>query len=200
MKKARIGALLILAAAAGCYTPYQRMGFRGGYDEYPLDADTYVVSAQGNGYTSSERVGMYVHYRCAELAVETGHDFFGLLASENLDSTGQFTTQGHSSTSTTGHVSVYGNTAYGTARSHTTYTPGQTMTFVKPGRSATIRLISGERPEGAFDAREVMQLLGPRIGVPRPGGRRGTEEVEPPNTNCDGTAGTDSGPCDAATD
>jgi hypothetical protein len=75
MKKARIGALLILAAAAGCYTPYQRMGFRGGYDEYPLDADTYVVSAQGNGYTSSERVGMYVHYRCAELAVETGHDF-----------------------------------------------------------------------------------------------------------------------------
>lgn len=161
----RLGLLVVLVVGAGCVTPYQRQGFAGGYSEYPLDSRTYVVSFGGNGFTSVQTVRMYLHYRCAELTLETGNDYFEVLGAENLDWTGEYRTAGHAYTTTTGNVSVYGNTAYGSAQSHTRYTPGQTTTIVKPGRSATIRMFRGERPEGTFDAREVIQMLGPQVGA-----------------------------------
>lgn len=154
-----------VVAIVGCATPYQRQGFTGGFDEYPLAADTYTITFKGNAYTSADRVQMYLHFRCAELTLETGYNSFVVVEKENQDRTGQFKTQGQSTTTTTGTASVYGNTAYGSSQSHTTHTPGQTFNYKKAGRAATIRMYRGAKPEGAFDAREVVRLLGPRVGV-----------------------------------
>jgi hypothetical protein len=161
----RLILLALTTSLVACATPYQRQGATGGFDEFPMDADTYTVTFKGNGYTSKEKVQMYLHYRCAELTLETGHDSFAILETENKDRHGQFQRQGHSTTTTTGSATAYGNTAYGSATSHTTYTPGQTISYTMPEKSATIRMFRGPKPEGAFDAREVMRMLGPRIGA-----------------------------------
>jgi hypothetical protein len=163
----RLGALIALATLAGCATPtgYHRLGAEGGYEDFPRDATTYVVSYKGNAATTRERVAMYLHYRCAELTIASGQEFFTVVATESQDLTEQWTTPGYATSTTTG-VPYGGRYPYGGTRDRTTtYTPPQTMTAVRPGLSATIRMGSGAKPEGAFDAREVVRLLGPRIGV-----------------------------------
>lgn len=166
----RTAALISIVALAGCAAPgYQRLSGNSGYEDFPKDGTTYVVTYKGSADTSRERVAMYLHYRCAELTVEAGQQYFTVLATESRDQTEQVNTPGYATTTTTG--TPYGRAPYGPSERTTTWTPGQTMTFVMPRISATIRLSSGEKPEGAYDAREVMQLLGPRIGVAQPAAR-----------------------------
>lgn len=69
-----------IAVLAGCETPYQPLAFpigrHGGYTDIPLDANTVRVRFAGNPLTSSQTVEIYLLYRCAELTVQRGHDFF----------------------------------------------------------------------------------------------------------------------------
>jgi hypothetical protein len=161
----RLAAALMMAALVigACATPYQRHGLTGGFSEYPLDDDTYVVTFKGNGFTSRDRVRMYLHHRCAELTLETGHDAFAVIDGQSVDRTAQWVNPGHATTTTTGSVTSYGNTAYGSAQSQTTYSPPTSTTIVKPGHSVTIRMFNGAKPDGAFDARSVLRLLAPRV-------------------------------------
>ena len=48
---------MVVAAAllAGCATPYQASGLRGGYTETRLDDNVYQVSFDGNAYVSAQR-------------------------------------------------------------------------------------------------------------------------------------------------
>ena len=71
-----ISSILCLFIVSGCSTPYQSEGARGGYSDLLLDNDTFRVSFTGNGYTSSDKVEIYLLYRCAELAVQRGFDYF----------------------------------------------------------------------------------------------------------------------------
>lgn len=79
--------LLIAAAAAGalavaaCATPtvYAPAGYggqRGGYAEQRIQPDRWSVSFSGNSLTSRETVEMYLLHRAAELTVESGYDWF----------------------------------------------------------------------------------------------------------------------------
>jgi hypothetical protein len=158
----RLCAFALLAVVA-CATPYQQQGARGGFSEYPMDEDTYVVTFKGNGYTARDRVEMYLHFRCAELTLETGHDSFAIIQGRNADRRAAWTTPGHATTNTTATVTGVGNTSYGSSQSTTTYTPPTTTVITKPGHSVVIRMFKGEKPEGAFDARSVVSLLGSRI-------------------------------------
>ncbi len=158
-----ICAAAVLLVLVACATPYQRQGMRGGFSDYPLDVDTYVVTFKGNGYTSRERVEMFVHYRCAELTLETGHDSFIVVDGRNADRLAAWTTPGQATTTTNATVTGYGNAAYGSAQSTTTYTPPTTTVIRKPGQSVTVRMFKGEKPDGAFDAKSVVNLLGSRV-------------------------------------
>lgn len=63
---------------------------------------------------------------------------------------------------TTGSATAYGNTAYGSATTTGTYTPGQSFVMTKYGGTATIRVFKGEKPAenpNAFVAKEVLQYL-----------------------------------------
>jgi hypothetical protein len=67
---------------AGCMTGYQPHGMTGGHQERKLDEDMYHVSFHGNGNTPRAVVLKYFLYRCAELTLERGYDYFELYAPE----------------------------------------------------------------------------------------------------------------------
>jgi hypothetical protein len=48
----------------------------GGYSDTRIGQDTVLVSFKGNGYTSKERVQLYLLYRCAEVIRQYGYDYF----------------------------------------------------------------------------------------------------------------------------
>ena len=81
----RRNALAALAAGlglGGCVTPYGPAGLTGGYSEVRIDDQTWTVSFNGNGYTPEEKVFNYWVYRCAELTVKNGFEFFAPLVPE----------------------------------------------------------------------------------------------------------------------
>ena len=83
---------ILLAAAAGALmlgacataTPYQPLGARGtgasgGFADVRLASDRYRVTFAGNSMTSRERVETYLLYRAAELTRERGYDGFTIV-------------------------------------------------------------------------------------------------------------------------
>ena len=71
-------AALALSACATA-TPYQPAGYNGmsgGYAEQRLENDRYRVSFAGNSVTSREQVEMGLLLRAAELTTESGFDWF----------------------------------------------------------------------------------------------------------------------------
>ena len=150
-----------------CATQYQPRGFTGGYSQVQIDATTYKVSFRGNAYTSRDRVESYLMYRLAELTAETGYDYFVIVGGRTDARQGVITTPGTYSSTTTGSAMAFGNTAYGSATTTGTYTPGQTFIITKHEGIAVIKAFRGEKPAdnpNAFVAREVLQYLGPSIG------------------------------------
>lgn len=67
---------VVLLAIAGCATGYVSRGFSGGYSEDRIDASHYIVSFDGNGYASQDRVWYFWIYRCAQLTREKGFTYF----------------------------------------------------------------------------------------------------------------------------
>lgn len=73
-----VAAALALAACA-TPTPYQPAGFngqRGGYSEQRLENDRFRVNFAGNSVTSRDQVEMSLLLRAAELTAESGFDWF----------------------------------------------------------------------------------------------------------------------------
>lgn len=160
---------LILAVSItvlGCATTYHPSGFTGGFSEVQIDGNTYTVEFRGNGYTRRQRVETYLMYRCAELTVTAGYDYFVIVGGGTDTKHGAVTTPGSYTSTTTGSATAYGNSAYGTATTTGTYVPGQTFIITKYGASATIRIFNGEKPAdhpSAFAAQEVLKYLGPQV-------------------------------------
>ena len=139
---------------AGCATKYQDMGFTGGVKAERITTDTYRIVARGNGYTDKTTIQDYVLLKAAETTVAAGCTHFGLISSADASRVGSITTPG------TAQTSIYGRTAF------TTYTPGSTTSFIKPGEDAYIRVLKlapGQQVQGAMSAAEIIQFIGPRV-------------------------------------
>ncbi|MDP3802210.1 hypothetical protein [Brevundimonas sp.] len=79
LKPALLAAMAALAlSACATATPYGPAGVdsRYGYSEQRVDADRYRVSFAGNSVTSREQVEMALLLRAAEVTVENGFDWF----------------------------------------------------------------------------------------------------------------------------
>ncbi|MDO1558854.1 hypothetical protein Q0812_05370 [Brevundimonas sp. 2R-24] len=183
MTPLRLTAICAVAATAlaACATPtaYAPAGYggqRGGYSEQFIQADRARVAFSGNSVTSRETVEMYLLYRAAELTLERGYDWF------------------ETDNRMTARDTRYVDTIDAWYRSH--YGPfwGPSWRFYSRGywspwgprwhddvravtryeAQAEITMHRGPRPPGerdAFDAREVIQNLGPRVmrpGTPAP--------------------------------
>ena len=179
MKKILIAAAAALAlSACATATPYAPAGpgQSGGYSEYRVSQERWRVSFAGNSVTSRDTVEMYLLYRAAEVTLENGGDWF-----ETVD---------RSTTRDTRYVGSpdpwFGSSPWGPywhpAWRH--YRGGYWSRW-DPfwGDDWDVREVSryeaqseiithrGPRPEGdahAFDAREVIANLGPRVMRPQP--------------------------------
>jgi hypothetical protein len=140
---------------AGCGTKYQEMGFSGGVAAERVTADTVRIKARGNGYTSGTTVQDYALLKAAETTKEMGGSHFTIISAADASGHGVVTTPGVAETT------IRGNTAT------TTYSPGTTTEFVKPGQDAYIRVLrlapGTPPPPGAISADEIIQFVGSRV-------------------------------------
>jgi len=94
--------LLLVAALFGCATPYQSMGFAGGYYSSPLSENTYEVHFSGNGWTSLATVQSYAAHRAEELCSEKGFTDYEILSGQHT--TAQTSSGGGTTCTTSGTV------------------------------------------------------------------------------------------------
>jgi hypothetical protein len=146
-------AAALLVALAACQTAYQDMGFTGGVSAQPITADTWRISARGNGFTDQTTVQDYVLLKAAETTIAAGLTHFVLLQAADASSAGVISTPGSAQTT------FIGNTAF------TTWTPGYTDLIVKPGSDVIIKLVPKDAapPPRAMDARQIVQFIGSRV-------------------------------------
>ena len=158
-----IATLSFLLLIAGCATSYQAQSFSGGFSETQLDRNVFKVTFKGNGYTQSERAEDFALLRSAELTLKNGFSHFAIVDGRQSADYGVLTTPTQSYT--TGSVTAYGNTAYGSAR--TTTTGGQSFIIKKPSSTNTIVCFNGKPENGMFvyDAQFIYDSLSTKYGI-----------------------------------
>lgn len=191
MKKAALAAALALTAGlAACATPtpYQPnipgQATSGGYSEMRIEANRWRVNFAGNSLTSRETVEGYLLYRAAELTVQQGFEWFRIVDRG---------TQAHTQTYVEPdplYRPWYGPgygfwrpswRYYGAGYGWRTWDPFwgdpfwadrvDVRTVERFEASAEVVMYHGPKPPDdprAFDARSVMDNLGPRIQRPAP--------------------------------
>ena len=135
-----LAALALLAAGCGSPTLYRPMTLQGGYTQTRLGSDTVNVVFQGNAYTPWRTARMYALYRSAELAVESNFDYF-VVVGGNAEISRQLLSGDDASAPLEG-------------------------TGSHPLVSIIVRGYREKPGPQAFNAREVLQLLGPSIVRP----------------------------------
>ena len=150
-------------ALAGCATPYQSAGFRGGFNEVALAPNVYRVSFNGNGFTSSDRASDLAMLRSADLTIEKGFRYFAFVDSRNSVSRSYSVNPTYSSTDV--QAQAFGNTISATANT-TTY-GGGVETIEKP-RTTNVVAMFIERPAlngMVYDAQFICSSLGSKFKV-----------------------------------
>jgi len=178
--------LLVAVAAAtltlaGCesattYHPATGHGFnREGFSEQRVEANRFMVSFAGNSVTSRDTVERYLLYRAAELTVQNGYDWFELVDRNTDRKTRTYVSDpfrpgpwGYWGVSWRYHRPGFGWGFYDPFWGDP-WGPVDVNTIDKYDAHAEIVMGHGERPSGdvhAFDARDVIQNLGPTIVMP----------------------------------
>ncbi|MDP1539460.1 MAG: hypothetical protein Q8L72_02250 [Moraxellaceae bacterium] len=85
-KFCKIVVIVTTLALCGCATGYHSatnpiLGFTGGYWDEKGPGRLIKVGFNGNGFISNEKVGVYLLYRCAEVAKREGSKYFILYSS-----------------------------------------------------------------------------------------------------------------------
>ena len=163
--------LATLAAMAACApTPYRPADSGGGYHQIELEPQVYVVSFLGNDAIDAETIRTYWLYRCAELTIEKGHAYFVILRRSQAR-------DGAIHLATARTLDAEGPTlAAGRTIFIPLYIPEYQVPVVpnmppvpKGNVIARIRMFSDANDpdlEDAYEARAVIEELGPRIRRP----------------------------------
>lgn len=134
------------------------MGFAGGVSAQQMTANTFRISARGNGYTNPTVVQDYIMLKAAETTAQNGGTHFVVISAADATGTSQIVTGG------VAHTTFNGNMAT------TSYSPPTVQNIVKPGQDAYIRVLNvapGQQPPpGAVAASEIIQFVGARVKRP----------------------------------
>jgi len=171
----RTTALFVLILVAGCSTPYQKMGYTGGHDDFRVTENEFEITFRGNQYTREEQVSRFVLRRAAEVTLENGFTHFTSLFEHDRSRVG---VHHSSSDSTNMYANAYGSSVYGHG---TTFSSGYSKIVVKPATSMRIRCFKTPLPEmeGLVDARgflrynfpEALDTLQTKSATSQPGGK-----------------------------
>ena len=176
------GALLISGCATETtYRPATGTGFaRAGYSDHQIEPDRFEVTFSGNSYTSRDTVEKYLLYRAAELTVQQGGDYF-IMADRNTDkSTRSYATPGFGPYGGWGGYWGPSWRYRGRGFGWRSWDPFfgdpfwdrdiDIQTVDKYEASADIIIGHGPKPKDnirAFDARSVIDHIGPSIVLPK---------------------------------
>jgi hypothetical protein len=160
MRKA-LAPILLTAALLGCAKPalYQPLQDDVGYGQQQLEENRYRVWFAGNRATPRETVENYVLYRCAELTLDRGYDYFVLSdrTTEGARREGPGISLGIGGVRFGGRSGVSIGTGIGFPVGE-----GDAKYF---GQTVAV-LVKGKKPAdnpSAFDAREIKAHLEPSI-------------------------------------
>jgi len=162
-KRTHVAGVLAVAHLAACATGYHGMGFTGGLSETQVESNVWVVTFNGNAYTTNERASDFVLLRSAELALQSGFRYFILVDNKKLNS------------------------------SEETKIGKETYTLEKPGRSSRIVcFVERPNVKGmVYDARVTWNSIAPKYDVQQnlPSGVLAEEktalvDVAMPKANC----------------
>jgi hypothetical protein len=175
--------LALLAVVTGCATatPYQplttRGEARGGYSEQRLEDNRFRVMFTGNSFTSRRTVENYLLYRAAELTIQAGYDGFTMTDRGTDPHT---TTRVFRDPFGPGPWGFWGPSwRYHGRFGWRSWDPWMRSPFwaddidvstvTSYEASAEIVMFKGDRPGDprSFDARQIMQNLGPTLQMPR---------------------------------
>lgn len=175
-------ALIGSVALGGCMTatPYQpATNSVGGYSDQQIENNRFEVSFRGNSLTSRETVERYLLFRAAELTVQHGFDHFILVTKDTETRTDTYRTSGFSSGPWGGWSPYwrYYRPRFGWRSWDPFYDDPfwydndfDYRTVVRYEAMAEIVVGRGRKPNNnvrAFDAREVIDRLGPSIIMPK---------------------------------
>lgn len=183
----RAAALLTVAAGglalASCMTatPYQPAtgagSYRTGFSDERIESDRFRVSFAGNSLTSRDTVERYLLFRAAEITLESGNDHFILVERDTEKRTNTYVTPGLSRPGPWGYWSPYWRYSRGRFgwRSWNPFYDDpfwdrdvDIRTVDRYEAMAEIVVGKGRKPDNvrAFNAREVVDRLGPTIQMP----------------------------------
>ncbi|HEX8300174.1 CC0125/CC1285 family lipoprotein [Sphingomonas sp.] len=186
-KRPRIAALALAlagsAALGGCMTatPYQpATGYSAnGYSDQQLEDDRFQVNFRGNSLTSRETVERYLLFRAAELTLQRGFDHFILVSKDTETRTTRYREPSAFGAGPWGYWSPswrYYRRGFGWGYYNPFYDDPfwsrrdwDYRTVNQYEAMAEIVVGRGPKPRGnvrAFDAREVIDRLGPSIVTP----------------------------------
>lgn len=194
LKHPRIAALaMVLAggiAVASCATPtpYQpAVGagqYRAGYSDQQIDSTHFQISFAGNSLTSRETVERYLLYRAAELTLQRGFDHFILVSRDTETRSQTYIDRGWGPNAWGGRWGGYWRPSWRWYRPRFGWRSWDPFfgdpfydddfdmrTINRYEAMAEIAVGNGPKPTTnvrAFDAREVMERLGPTIQMPEP--------------------------------
>lgn len=168
-----ISSAAALLAACGGPTPYQSGAAGGyGYEETAIESDRYLVSFSGNSVTERETVETFLLFRAAELTVERGFDHF-LVVRRDTESDRRTVTSGDPFHSPFGVRYRYFHPAYGWYGWRDPFWDDDIRTREITRYEAQAEIVFGRGPApddpAAFDARDVIANLGPRVTRPETG-------------------------------
>ncbi len=142
--------IFLILSCAPVPTGYWKLGVGDpytGYSETQIQKDVFQVSFKCNDATTYDAMKGLLAYRCAEITLQNGYDYFIVIQEKDI------TTED----------------SWGMAGGRRRY-DASLQTVKAPGATVLIKLKHGKKPEEdmrAFDAREILTHIGPRIKQPR---------------------------------
>jgi len=167
-----IVAACALLSACGQSTPYQPVdGGRYGFEEQRIESDRWLVTFTGNSLTERETVETYLLYRAAELTLEQGHDHFTVVRRETDEDSRLVGSR--PSYYDRFHVRYrYFHPSYGWYGWRDPFWDDVSLREVNR-YEAIAEIVAGRGPApddpDSFNAREVVDNLGPRVRRPEAG-------------------------------
>ena len=187
-------AVLAACATATPYQPASQPGGFDGFSQTMLEADRARITFGGNSLTKRDTVENYMLYRAAETALERGYDWFELVERDTEAKTRRTVSPGFASAYDPYFGYSFYRPRFGWSRPYRYsrfggfnryrgfgyrgfYDPFYDPFFdsydvreiTKYRATADVKFGSGPKPAGAdraFDARQVLENLGPKIRLP----------------------------------
>jgi len=154
-------AFVASVSLAACASPYQPAGFRGGFTDTQINAQTFEITFGGNAFTSSTQTGNMALLRASDIALANGYPYF-VVVDKSTDITNVIL-----STPGTAQTNGQYNAFSGTYRATTTYRGPSTDVYEKPTSRIVIVLTKDQSYQGVtyYDAALVNKSLKASYGI-----------------------------------